>query len=96
MFDEAGKGDLIAIKVVGTTEVAMEVAEDGAVEGDAPALDAVGFDVATDGDFHFESPLSLPPGMGGWWLKSEWMHIHSESEFAKYKHPDGLLVNIRN
>jgi hypothetical protein len=62
MFDEAGEGDLVAEDVMGTAEIAMEVAEGGAGEGDASALDAVGFDVATDGDSHFRSPLEPAPG----------------------------------
>jgi hypothetical protein len=60
--DAAGmEVDLVAVGVVAVLEVAVEVAEDGRLEGDGSALEAVGFDVAAEVDLH---GCSLPPPRG--------------------------------
>jgi hypothetical protein len=74
-------------------QAAVEVTEDGIVDGDSAALQAVGLDVAADGDVHFALLNGHPPG--GWWLKVEWMQSVSEMAFAKCMHPCGLHENIR-
>jgi hypothetical protein len=53
--------DLVAVEVVAAVEVPMEVAEDGTFEGDTAALQAVGLDVATDGDLHLALLWRYPP-----------------------------------
>ena len=46
--------DGVAVDAVGSVEALVEVAEDGGLEGDGLALQAVGADVAADGDLHGE------------------------------------------
>jgi hypothetical protein len=94
-LEEAGMGqlgglevDLVAVETVAVMQAAVEVTEDGIVDGDSAALQAVGLDVAADGNVHFALLNGPPPG--GWWLKVEWMQSVSEMDFAKYMHPSWL------
>jgi hypothetical protein len=64
--------DLVAVEAVAVMQAAVEVTEDGIVDGDSAALQAVGLDVAADGNLHGRAPLSgtPPPGGGGLkWLR---------------------------
>jgi hypothetical protein len=49
--------------MVRVVKAAMEVAEDGVLEGDGLALEAVGFDVAAEFDLHgWSLPLEVSTG----------------------------------
>ena len=56
---EVGAGDDgVAVDAVGSVEALVEVAEDLVFEGDGLALQAVGADVAADGDLHEDSGVA--------------------------------------
>ena len=55
---------LAAVEVVAAMEFVVKVAEDGAVDGDASALESVGLDMATEIGLHDVSPLGCPPPGG--------------------------------
>ncbi|MDP9051293.1 MAG: hypothetical protein M3O31_11335 [Acidobacteriota bacterium] len=65
--DEA-EGGFVAVNVVGAGEAVVEVTESRTGESYTVALEAVGFDVATDGDLHFGAPW-LPPLVDGGLVK---------------------------
>jgi hypothetical protein len=79
---------------VALVEAGVEVAVGGFVERWGVALEAVGLDVAADGNFHVFDPFGGYP-LGGTLLKVEWMQRVSEIGFAKILHPGWLRVNIR-
>ena len=54
--------DGVAVDAVGSVEALVEVAEDVVFEGDGLALQAVGADVAADGDLHENSELLVAGG----------------------------------
>jgi hypothetical protein len=57
---------LVAVELVAAMKFVVEVAEDGPIEGDAAALEAVGFDVTAEIDLHDVLLGTGNPPPGGW------------------------------